>query len=96
MSNETQKKPILLCAGQNGRALVYGYVSEEPSPGEPVELGRARMVISYPSGGTFGLAAVGPPEGSRVTHAVSRVVETAWQEWLEVSPAAAEAFDGWT
>jgi hypothetical protein len=87
-------KPIILCAGENGRALVYGYVESEPEPGQPVRLTRARMVIYYPSGGTFGLATDGPPDGSRVTRAVSETVETRWQEWLGVSPAAAEKFDG--
>ena len=87
--------PIILCAGQNGRALVYGYVESEPEPGQPVRITSARMVIYYPSGGTFGLAASGPPQGSRVTAAVDVTVETVWQEWLSVSPAAAEKFDGW-
>ena len=89
------KKPIILCAGQNGRALVYGYVEEEPEPGCPVKLYRARMVLYYPSGGTFGLAAEGPPAESRVTHAVDVVVETVWQEFLAVSADAAERFDDW-
>ena len=92
----TEKQiPILLCAGANGRALVYGYVTEEPTPGEPVRLSKARMVIHYPSGGTFGLASVGPPRGSRVTHVVDTVVETVWQEWLAVTEKAAGVFDGW-
>lgn len=89
------KQPIILCAGANGRALVYGYSDAEPVPGEPVHLTDARMVLYYPSGGTFGLAAEGPPAGSRVTSAVAVVVETVWQEWLCVSEAAAEVFDGW-
>lgn len=89
------EKPIILCAGENGRCLVYGYVTEEPVPGQPVRLSRARMVIRYTSGGTFGLAAEGPPEGSSVTHAVETTVETRWQEWLAVSDKAAERFDGW-
>ncbi len=89
------KKPIVLCCGEKGRGLVYGYVEQEPKPGQPVRLERARMVIYYPSGGTFGLASDGPPEDSRVTHAVSATVETVWQEWLAVSDKAARAFDGW-
>ena len=89
------RQPILLCAGQNGRALVYGYVNEEPVPGQPVRLEQARMVLYYSEGGTFGLAATGPPKGSRVTHAVETVVETVWQEWLSVSEEAAKEFDAW-
>lgn len=88
-------KPIILCAGANGRALVYGYVESDPVPGQPVRLSKARMVLYYPSGGTFGLASDGPPKDSRVTHAVEATVETVWQEWLAVSTQAAERFDGW-
>lgn len=91
----TYPRPIILCAGEHGRALVYGYVASDPVPGQPVRLERARMVIYYPSGGTLGLGAVGPPKGSRVTHAVDETTETRWQEWLSVSQQAAEAFDGW-
>lgn len=87
---------IILCAGRDGRCLVYGKVEDEPTPGEPVVLHDARMVIYYPSGGTFGLAVDGPPEGSRVTKSVAKVVETSWQEWLSVSDEAAEKFDDWT
>ena len=89
------RKPIILCAGEHGRALVYGYVDQEPVPGEPVRLHRARMVLYYPSGGTFGLATGGPPNESRVTAAVDTTVETKWQEWLSVSIKAAERFDAW-
>jgi len=86
---------IILCAGKNGRALVYGTTEKEPVPGEAVRLTDARMVIYYPSGGTFGLAVDGPPDGSRVTKSVAVTVETEWQEFLSVSEKAAEVFDGW-
>jgi len=91
----TDKTPIILCAGEHGRALVYGYVDKEPEEGASVRLHNARMVIYYPSGGTFGLASAGPPSGSRVTDAVTKIVETKWQEWLAVSDTAAEKFDAW-
>ena len=91
--NTEGMKPIILCAGQNGRALVYGYVTAEPEPGRPVELRHARMVIYYPSGGTFGLAASGPPDGSRISARIEVTVETVWQEWMAVSEAAAGKFD---
>lgn len=94
MSSKTNI-PIILCAGQNGRVLIYGYVGSEPVPGQPVRLERARMVIYYPSGGTFGLAVDGPPAGSRVTKAVPVTVETVWQEWMACTPTAAERFDDW-
>ena len=88
-------KPIILCGGENGRCLIYGKVESEPVPGEPVKLHDARMVIYYPSGGTFGLATDGPPDGSKITKAVSETVETKWQEWIAVSDEAAERFDAW-
>ena len=93
MPKSSNPIPIILCAGTNGSALVYGYVDAEPEPGQPVRLSRARMVLQYPSGGTLGLGAAGPPKGSRVTQAVDTVVETKWQEWLSVTPEAAAQFD---
>lgn len=91
MNNKT---PIILCAGKNGRALVFGWVDINPVPGEPVELYDAQMILQFPSGGTFGLAAEGPPEGSKLTKVVPKVTETVWQEYLEVTPVAAEKFGG--
>jgi len=93
--NTEGKTPIILCAGTQGRALIYGYVQEEPESGKSVRLEQARMVIYYPSGGSLGLGADGPPEGSRITKAVAVTVETVWQEWFTVSENAAKAFDGW-
>ena len=46
-------KPIILSVGENGRGLVYGLVEEYPTPGQPVKLYEARMILYYPSGGTF-------------------------------------------
>lgn len=93
MKNE---KPIILCCGEHGRAVVYGYVEEDPVPGQPVELHRARMVIRWEGrGGLFGVAAEGLATGSRLTVAVARTVETKWQEWIEVSPQAAKVIDAW-
>jgi hypothetical protein len=88
-------KPIILCCGENGRAVVYGHVEKEPVPSEPVTLHDARMVLywSEACGGLFGLATNGPRKGTRITCAVERVRETVWQEWLLVSAAAEKAFD---
>lgn len=91
-----KRQPIILCAGANGRAVIYGYVDGDPVPGEPVELYQARMLIQWAgTGGLFGVAAEGPHQDSRITAAVERTTETVWQEWLSVSPAAAKAMDGW-
>jgi hypothetical protein len=90
MSNNDNRTPIVLCAGANGRALLFGWVDAYPTKGEEVTLHDARMCLYYPSGGTLGLAASGPPDGSRVTAAVPRTTETVWQEVIETTPAAAE------
>lgn len=95
MATKKTKKPIILCAGEHGRCLVYGYVDKDPEPGKPVRLEKARMVIYYPSGGTFGLAAKGPPPQSKVTVAIAATVETVWQEWMAVTAEAASVFDAW-
>ena len=88
--------PIILCCGDKGRAVVYGYVLGEPVPGEPVTLRRARMVIRWAGrGGLFGVAASGPATGSAITVAVGSTTETVWQEWIAVSPEAADILDSW-
>jgi hypothetical protein len=88
---------IVLCAGKNGRAILIGDVSRAPTPGKPVTLKNARMVIywSEACGGLLGLAANGPQDGTRITAKVPRTCETAWQEWTEVTAKAAKAIDKW-
>lgn len=95
--SEKNRKPIILCAGQNGRAVIYGWVESEPVPGEPVRLYDARMLLrwSSASNGLFGCAADGPAKGSRLTPSVPSTTETVWQEWIEVTDRAAEVFDGY-
>ena len=87
-------KPIILCFGEHGRGVVYGYVDTDPVPGQPVTLTNARMVLRWDVHGLFGLAAKGPAGDTRLTHAVESTTETRWQEWIAVSPEAAEAIDG--
>jgi hypothetical protein len=70
--------------------LIFGWVDEYPTAGATVEMHSARMCLHYPSGGTFGLAAVGPPDKSRVSAEIPRTTETVWQEVMECTPAAAE------
>ena len=89
--------PIILCATEHGRAVVYGRVEREPVSGEPVTLHGARMVLTWSAecGGLFGLAARGPQTSTRITHAIDRTTATRWTEWLSVSTEAAVALDGW-
>jgi len=92
MSNQ---KPIILCATEKGRAVIFGYVDEEPTPGEPVKLHRARMVIRWASGGLFRLASEGPIDADRISPEVPSTTETVWQEWIEVSLEAAAAWEAY-
>lgn len=91
------KKPILLCGGSQGRAVVFGWVDEYPVKGEAVTLTDARMVLYWSEGcgGLLGLAAKGPFDGTRLTDVVARVSDTQWQQYVEVSSKASEALGSW-
>lgn len=90
-------KPIILCCGANGRAVIYGYCDGDPTPSKPAKLMQARMVLYWDAecGGLLGLAAQGPKGQTRITHAVESVIETVWQEAIAVSPKAAAKLDEW-
>ena len=87
---------IILCGGSQGRAIISGSVETEPVAGQPVTLHAARMVLYWAgSAGLFGLATTGPAPGSRITAPVARVTDLAWQQWMTVSPEAAQAIRDW-
>jgi len=87
---------IILCAGKNGRAIVFGRVDSEPVPGEPVTLHDARMILYWAGNrGLFGVASEGPHPDSRISPAVEQTTATVWTEWIAVSDAAADAIKGW-
>ena len=94
---KTKKTPIILCAGDNGRAVVFGYVTSKPVAGKPVTLTDARMVLRWDAacGGLFGLAADGPKGSTRLTHAVSSTTSTVWRQTIDVSPKAAKEMAAW-
>jgi hypothetical protein len=93
----SERSPIILCAGQHGRAVLYGYVRSMPRKGDAVTLHDARMVLYWDAqcGGLLGLAAQGPKGATRITHAVPSLLSTEWQEWVEVTPAASKELDRW-
>lgn len=94
-----KKQPFILCVGQHGRCVIFGYCDGTPEPGERPLVERPRMVLRWPAacGGLFGLAANGPKEGLQLTaevHAhkvppvdaaipVTAEVAAALQEWPE-------------
>ncbi len=88
---------IILCCGQNGRAIVIGDTKRRPVKGKPVTLTNARMCLRWSAecGGLFGLAAKGPKGDTRITHSVAETVETVWQEWCAVSDVAVRELDKW-
>ena len=96
-SKKCVEKRIILCCGNNGRAVVYGTVDAEPAAGRPVRLRNARMILYWSAecGGLFGLARSGPKTDTRITATVDEVVETSWQEFLAVSDAAVEKIERW-
>jgi len=89
--------PYIMCTGESGRAVIYGYCEAEPVAGVPVVLHRARMVLYWSAacGGLLGLAARGPQEGTRLTSSVDRTGTDAVRQWLTVSPEAAAALDAY-
>ncbi len=47
MSDTNARIPIILCAGANGRAVVFGWVDTEPVPGDAVSPAAAERLISW-------------------------------------------------
>jgi len=87
---------VIICGGETGRPVVFGYVDKVPMPGEPVIIHEARMVLYWPEAcaGLFGLAANGPKEGLRLTNVVAEVRDTARQV-LSVPEEVAKAMSAW-
>lgn len=88
--------PAIVCGGETGRAVVFGYVDRIPNPDEPVRISGARMVLRWDSkcGGLFGLATKGPASETRITAPVDVVTDTCRQA-LSVTPEAAERIEQW-
>jgi len=99
MAAKKKRIKIIGCLGaQLGRSLVYGEVDEVPTPGQPVTIYDARMILRYEAKderrGLFGIAAKGPPAGTRITCRTAWTVATC-QEALAVSAEAQERLDSW-
>ena len=90
------KIPAIICAGENGRAVVFGWVDALPEPDEKVTIHNARMVLRWDEkcGGLFGLAANGPAADTRITHLVEQTTCVARQA-LTVTPEAAKGITRW-
>lgn len=88
-------KAYLVCAGTNGRAVIYGKSEKPPEVGKPFSLENARMVLywSRECGGLFGLASDGPKVGCRLTSSVTHHADVEAKQVLGVPDATAAVFD---
>ena len=90
------KIPVIVCGGELGRAVIFGYAKRLPKAKESCTIYDARMVLRWDAkcGGLFGLSVKGPAGDTQVTSAVANVNDT-WQQALTVSEAAAKSFAEW-
>lgn len=89
--NMKDRKPIILCAGEHGRAVVFGWVDSDPVAGEPVTLYDARMIIYWGGRrGLFSVAVDGPHPDSRLSPAVPTTTTTVWRQKIDVTEDAAK------
>ena len=94
---EKQRKPVIVCGGKTGRAVIFGWVDEIPEPETVVTVYDARMVIYWPRecNGLLGLASDGPKPGLRMTSTVPLVKDTARQV-VVVTKEAGKDLKSWT
>ena len=94
--SESTKTPVIVCGGDNGRCVIYGYAATEPEVGQPVTLTGARMILRWRGrpGGLLEVADLGPGAGSSLSPVVART-GLVCQQWVSVSAAGAEALDSW-
>jgi len=92
--DKPKETPVIVCGGSQGRAVIYGYVSNVPEPEKSVTIKRAKMILRWAEIGLLGVAAEGPRGDSRLTYAVPEVRDTC-RQCIVCSPKAAEALDAW-
>ena len=88
--------PAIICTGENGRCVVFGYVESIPLPEEKVRITNARMVLRWDGAcvGLFGLAAQGPLDDTRLTRTIAETTCVVKQA-LVVTDTAAEKIAAW-
>lgn len=93
---KTDLTPYIVCTGEHGRCVSYGYAAEPPKTGQPITLHSARLVVYWCRGtdetgtGLHRLALYGPLPDDRITGAVPATGAGVVQQWLAVTPEAAE------
>ena len=89
--------PVVVCGGETGRAVLFGYTNEPIVPGEPYTLRNARMLLYWPAacGGLLGFVQEGPKVGTRLSKTVDEVSDAIAHQWMPVSPAVAAQIGEW-
>ena len=84
----------IVCGGKTGRAVLFGFTSAPPEPGEPFTLFDARMVLYWPSacGGLLGLVEDGPKPGTRMSARVTEVSDATAHQVFPVALQVANDF----
>ena len=90
----TRKRKVLVTTDCN-RQGVFSGILETGSVGGVVVLSHARMVVSWPSSshGLLGLAANGPPKGSRISPEVPRIDLDGVTSITDITPNAWKLFE---
>lgn len=87
-------KPVVVTTEHRG--VFFGYVETEPTklPAE-IELTKARMCVFWDvtTKGVLGLAANGPSEHCKITHAIPKMTAYKITSVLDCSPEAAEKWE---
>lgn len=90
MNKDNGRRPVLVTTAHRG--VFFGYAAE--TEGERIQLDRARLVVYWPAEtrGFMGLAAHGPPKGSRIGPAADIELRDITSV-VEVTPEAVERFE---
>ena len=88
--------PVIICSGEKGRAVIFGFVDQLPNPDDKVRIRNARMVLRWgiECGGLFGFSQQGPFGDTRLSRTVDQTTCVVRQA-LTVSIEAAEKIVEW-
>ena len=87
--------PVIVCAGANGRCVIYGRCDHMPQVGESAVLTGARMILWWERIGLFGVASRGPMGGARLSSTVPQTQPGPAVQVLAVTEDAARVIEAW-
>lgn len=87
------KKPVVITT--ENRGVFFGYVEDDSKCPAQIEISRARMCVYWnvETKGVLGLAAEGPKDGCKITHAVPKVTLYKVTAVMDASPEATEKWE---